>query len=436
VQVVTPAEQWAACALLLVVSIWAPAPALAQGEAKLPPGSAHDQVDPVAAARTLFHAGKFSEGLALLNKDNVRGQGEPSKRAIVLVEIARFYERYAGDFDEAGRYLKEVIELGLAPDASPLRAAQQNLQRLNKQAARYRKENETLLRISLERFESHVARARVAELEAFIRKNPDYPRLASAYYYLGKNLLQLKQDREAHPAFKKALELRPALGFHLPIEHTWGKVEKRLLRNDLLLAVRVVLGILGGVWLILFILSRPWRALGLRQGILLLALIALWWVFFKASVWIAGRAVPLHPEYFAKPVYLSTAPGAALSDALGALFLHGLAGVVGIFIIVVSSARFRRRRTWTVVNAVASLLLMSSLMTVFYLQHGDGAFRPGAGDRFPRLGGVFYYATPDPEPFILTNPLAYCRFQETVGELDEVRIRQWFKRYAKVCKER
>jgi hypothetical protein len=61
-------------------------------------------------------------------------------------------------------------------------------------------------------------------------------------------------------------------------------------------------------------------------------------------------------------------------------------------------------------------------------------FRPRPEGRLAALRGNFFYATTDQEPFLLTDPLAYCRFLQTIDELDEEQIRDWFRRHARHCR--
>lgn len=395
------------------------------------------QADAAAAAKDHFEAGRFKQGFKVLNDAHAKTRHEPRQHARVLAALAAFYEHHAGDFDEAARYLGEVLALGL-PGADPtVKAARQDLARLKQQAARYKKQNEALFGLSLERLEPGVAAGRVKALLAFIARNPGYPRLASAHYYLGKNLLLLDRHREAHRAFVAALKLRPALGYHLPVEHSKDSVFKRLARQDLLLTARVVLGVLGGLFVILFLRSRPWRTLGVRHGLILVTMLAAWWLFFRLSVSFAGGTVNAESGIFPRPIYLGTAPGSPMSETLDTLFWYGVLGVAGAFVMAVSAARSSRRWTWAVINAGAALLLACGLMSVFYLEHASlGAYKAASVQRFPYLRGDFYYARQNQGPFLLTDPLAYCRFQETLHEMDEEQIKAWFRRFAPACKDR
>ena len=393
--------------------------------------------DPVGEARAHLKAGRYKEGYQVLNKAHTRLRSEPGKYAPVLLALADFYERHAGDFDEAARFLGEVTELGLPATDPGVKTARLGLARLKAQAARFKQLNEALFRLSLERQEPEVAKTRVDKLRAFIARNPGYPRLASAHYYLGKNLLLLERHREAHRAFVAALKLRPALGYHLPVEHSKESVYKRLVRRDLLLAARVVLGILVGLYLVLFLLSRPWKTLGLKHGLVLVSLLGAWWIFFRLAVSVAGETVNRQPGIFPAPIYQFTAQDGPMSQILDTLFLYGLVGVAGVFVMAVSTARFSRPWTWAVLNAAAAQLLAGGLMSLFYLDHaGQGAFKAASQGRLSSLRGDFYYAKQNQGPFLLTDPMAYCKFQKTLHEMDEEHIKAWFRRFAKACKAR
>ena len=52
------------------------------------------------------------------------------------------------------------------------------------------------------------------------------------------------------------------------------------------------------------------------------------------------------------------------------------------------------------------------------------------------MRGDFYYAKQDQDPFLLTDPMAYCKFQATINEMDEEQIKDWFGRFARACKQR
>jgi tetratricopeptide (TPR) repeat protein len=394
------------------------------------------RADPVEAARALLRAGDYAQGLNILVKESYRTRNSPARSARVFEAFATFYVQQVGDLDEGRRYLKKIMMLDLPPGNPQWIAARRALTRLRAQAERYKKADELLERISVERYEPEVLRSRVRALRALIARQPDFPRLASAYYYLGKNHQLLDEHGEAYRAYVRALELRPALGYHLPVEYSRDAVFKLLVRQDLFLAARVILAVVAGAVLVLLLLSRPWSSLGLRHGLVLLGLAALWWVSFKLAVWIAAETALVRTGAPPGPIQLGTALASPLYEVLDTLFLYGLAGVACAFVIAVATARFRHRWTWLAINAAATLLVLSSLMTLFYLRNGAVPFKPAGRERYAYLRGSFYFGTAEQEPFLLTDPMAYCKYSRIIDEMDEDELKRWFSRYARLCKER
>ena len=76
------------------------------------------RADAVSEAAAHLEAGRYKQGYDVLNAAHGKTRGEPRQYARVLLALATFYERHAGDFDEAARYLGEVLQLGL-PAADP-----------------------------------------------------------------------------------------------------------------------------------------------------------------------------------------------------------------------------------------------------------------------------------------------------------------------------
>lgn len=390
--------------------------------------------DPVSSAWSHIEAGELREGLAILGRERLRRSLPPGKRAAVLRALARFYEQYIGDPAKARRFNRQVLKLDLPEDEPSSAAARAALARLDAQADRFRKEDRLLEQVRVRTRDPEQRQRRVEALEELVGSRADYPQLASAWYYLGKHHLELENHYRAYRAFQKALELRPALGFHLPAPHRMAYAYELWVRQALSGTAWGLLGLFLLAGAMLFFRSRPWRSLGLRHCLLLAGLVAAWGLLFEVFVRIAGQGAAMPPG-FPEPVYFVSDP--PLAGSFRILFWYGLAGLVGCFIIAVSTRRLRPRWTWTLVSATASLLLFSALMTVFYLEHCNATFHPDQESRCPYLGGTFYFSLiKDQDPYILTDPMAYCGFQENMSEIDEKEIREWFGRYAGLCKER
>jgi len=431
------AARWLAGLLAVGLSLLAAALAAAQPGPGGSSGPAPAREDPVGSAQRLFDAGRFAEGVDLLNDACRRMRRSHGDYARLLSKLAFFYEHYVGDDRRVRGYLREIDKLDLPPDHAARLDARKTRARVDARAARYAELDPILARARFATRERHELDRRVAELSALVETQPDYPRLAAVHHYLGQTYLDRGEHRRAYRAFQRATELRPAIGFMLPTEKRMSRAFELWVRRDLALGAWAVLGALGLVVAVLFVAARPWRYLRLWHALVLLSLAALWWLALRSSVLVLADSLSAEGEPFASPVYFYTAVGSPKSQALEALFRYGLIGLGGAFAMAVVTARFRPRLTWTFVNAAASVLLFAALMTQFYLRHGSDDFRRAAEGRFPYLRGTVYYPlSEDQDPFILTEPTSYCGFQPKIQNMDESRVRKWFERYAAVCSQR
>jgi tetratricopeptide (TPR) repeat protein len=421
--------------VVLLVLILQAAPVAARSMDPAPSASAVLGDDPIATALQLFDGEQYAEGLRLLNLAARKGRRNHVEYARVLMTLARFYEQYAGDYRRVAGHLREIRRLKLPADNPDVVAAQQLQGKIDQLAAQYKSEDKLLASAKSYKKDRETLERRAAELTALIERRPDYPKLAAAYHYLGATYLQLDRYRQAHQAFEKALELKPAIGFSLPTPVQRDRAFSEWVRGDLSVAAWVVLGGLLLVAAVLFLRSRSWRHMGLRHAGVLAALLAAWWLFFRGAVWLFGRSVTGYPEALPGPVYLYKGIDSPMSQELDTLFIYGLVGVLGAFVLSVGMAQLKPRWTWAFANAAAVMVLCTSLMTQFYLRYGTATFEPAAEGRYPHLKGALYYSlTANQDPFILTDPVGHCRFLETIKEMDEPQVQRWFSRYAEQCK--
>ncbi len=371
--------------------------------------------------------GQFVAGEVILINALAEKGASVEQRARLTAALARFYEERVGNLDEALKANIEILNLGLPEDHPAKVAARKRAERLRSWARRYAEEDALLEMAGIATTDSEELEARVVDLRALIARRPDYPRLARAHYHLGDNLLSLKRYGEAYQAFSKARELRPGLSRDLPVEYNRREAYNDWMRDKVSMAVRGLLGLLLASAALLFYLSRPWRRLGLRHVLVLAAVLLCWWgLFALASRW-SGRWVA--PSQEDPSAFLYSAPGSPGSGPLDTLFLYGLVGVLGSFILAVGTSRFRLRWTSALVTASGSLLLCGCLMTVFYLRYVDreGWFERREKGRLPYSRGAAYFDVPEIEPFMLTEPRAFLYLES--GDIDDAVLREWFQKH-------
>lgn len=390
--------------------------------------------DPIDQAQALFDAGQYAEGRSLLVESAAHAQRDPLLRARLLLALGAFYERYVGDYRRLESTLRDVEGLPL-PDGSPERLAVAAAHaRLRTLASDYADENAVLTRAASGERDRAALQQRVTELTELIARRPDYPRLATAYHYLGQCQLALGSYRLAYRAFSQALALRPAIAFGLPTPHLRAAALARWIRHDVSRASWGVLAALLGITGVALGRSKPWRWLGLRHALALGVLLLAWPGCFALLVRLLRAAVPSSPATFPAPVVLQTELTTPLAAPAGALFGYGVVALVGAFVMAALASRLRLRWSAAALTGSGCLLLCASLMVQFVLEQRPGTFQPADGARHPYLEGAFLYGLPAGQaPFVLTDPLRYCAFQASLDELDEPEVQRWFRSYRARC---
>jgi hypothetical protein len=355
----------------------------------------------------------------------------------VLLALADLFERHAGDRRRERRYLERVLALRLPADASARQQARRLLDRRAAEAERWAAQDDLLDRVKVERYSAEVFREQIVDLERAVARHPDYPQLAALYFHLGERQLRLGRDRQAYESFTRAEELKPAIGFTLPVPARRDRAYARWIRGDLAWTSWTVLGLFLLTTAAGTIFSRPWRHLGWRHAVVLAALVGGLLLALWGLVPAVAAIASLDVERYAEPVFLGTAPGSPLSGALDELFGYVLVGALGVIAFAVATSGLRRRWTRAFLGATAGLVLFAALLTHFFLRQDAVDYRPAEESGLRHLaGGLYYPLLSDQEPYILTDPLAYCRFQEKIGDLDEAAVSRWFAGYASACEER
>jgi hypothetical protein len=134
------------------------------------------------------------------------------------------------------------------------------------------------------------------------------------------------------------------------------------------------------------------------------------------------------------PAYVHTGLGTPLSGPLDELFGYGVWAVGGAFVIALAASHFRPRWTAAFAGGVATLLLVSSLMTQFVLGQRTASFQVADGGPYRYLrGALLFPLSSGQEPYMLTDPKGYCGFQANIVNMDEPETRDWFRQYASLC---
>lgn len=375
------------------------------------------QQEPVSEAGGLFDQGQYSQGFALLNRTLRSRTITALQRAAALTALAEFYEDLIGNPDGALRYYQKVLRVRLAGNHPLKSSAREEISRLESLAVKYRQQNKLLTRPQIapgESVDKRKIRGRIGQLEALIKENPEYYKLAEAYFCLGLHYMSLEKYGKAQKLFKKCAQLKPCIGYYLPVDER-AKVARRLwvvsATNETAWGAAGVLSILA---VASFYLSRPWGWLKPRHLMVGLLIMLLWWGVFEATHWWFGSRFQVTKDAITAvraplPASVSAAPASPGSAVAKSLFWYGLAGVAAIFVFSIAISKLRRRWAACLANVAFSLLLFACLLTIFYMRYcyEQGSFYSQHENSLRYLEGSFYFIVSEPEAYILTNPQAY-----------------------------
>jgi tetratricopeptide (TPR) repeat protein len=374
-------------------------------------------MDPASEARALFERREYSKGFGILNKALSSRTINPVQRAEALKTLAEFYEEFMGNPDGALRLYKKIMRTRLHPGHPLKLSARDQIARLNSLEDKYRRQNAILKRSRItagrQKDETKITE-QITRLEQLIQANPEYYKLAEAYYCLALNYMSLEQYGKSQRLFRRCKRLKPCIDYYLPVT-----ARARVARNFWMTsAVTETACTVAGVLLILTALvfygARPWRWMRPKHVACGLVMAFLWWAVFYASYGWLGHSFEVTEKAIAeiaaeRPSFVSAKPASPGSVVTRYLFVYGLVGVLAMFVFAAGLAKLKRRWAVFIINSLFGLLLFASLTAVYYMRHCHQKTRfnsqADGGLYYPK--GCLYFVLDEPEPYILTNPKAY-----------------------------
>jgi tetratricopeptide (TPR) repeat protein len=267
----------------------------------------------------------------------------------------------------------------------------------------------------------------ISQLKKLALQNPDYYKIAHVHFFIGYNQEKVKNFGQAYKSFQKAVSIKPALGFYLPVSRMDTVLVKWRRKK-----VNTVTWTLAGILLITialsYYLSKPWKWIRFKHVIGGVVMLALWWGVFNVShIFLASRYVVPHDinsNSGDTPKYPSATPGSYGSDVAGYLFAYGLVGVAGLYVFALGTSRLKSRWLAVCLNGIIGLLILTTMTTIFYLRHCDGKYEFVSNGR----EGIMYFRTREPEASFLTNPKAFPNPMIDNAPED---LKEWLLRHGK-----
>jgi hypothetical protein len=375
-------------------------------------GSAHadETAKIIHDAEMKFKKGEIQEGKilleSLLNMDSLSVE----KKAIIYNKMARFYEELVGNYSYAERYSRKVLRSSLPASHRAIIESRDRIKRLDQYASMFREENRIITKMKIDASGKSDAENKIRELKLLIHNSPEYPDLPVAYHYIGKHYLYLEKYYRSYKVLSHVLKTRPGIIFLVPTESLMNKAKSKwhyfLVSSGAKLFIIISLFIIS----ISLVVSKFWEWMNLKSFNLLTVVIIIWALFLACGAWGLNFFIPDQEHlYLETPIFIQSNPFSPGSEILFTIFLYGVLGIIGSFLLTLATQHFKWAKIRILTNSAFVLLFTSSVFTLFYLNncYTSGVFEKRANSVFPTITGHTYLREKDYEPLILTNPRKY-----------------------------
>ena len=415
--------------------------------------TADSSQDVIAEANLCFENKEFAKGKKILDKElkairkleqgGIKNEKTELKPALILTQ-AQFYENYVGDLKKAKRFYNLVTQLGLSDTRKELLSAQDGIKRIDAFNTKYNSQLQFLQKVNRHVFglgDKQQDEKIVGMLSDFVSNTKDEQLSALAHYYLGHLFFNKKQQEpwQSYKAICKSLELRPALGYYLPVVDRKEAAYEQWFLNLITRFVWATTAVLLVFIALVFYFSRPWQWFNFRMVVFVLSVNLLFAAFFALAMWLVIKMTTLPENYMSPPVYFRTDLGGFNSLIPTKFFLYTLAALGGTICLVVSTLRFKHRWTWRLINVIIVGVLFTTIYSVFVMrycrepsEYSLNSFYREKGDTFSYLTGTTYFRLRDVRPFVLTNPRLYPDLG--TAKMDEKVFESWLKKQNEIIK--
>lgn len=384
----------------------------------------------------LIDSRQYSEAMSSLSKAIRDHAADPVQQALYIKALGDFHRDICGDMRRAAMNYRRIINSGIPENHELKQSAHREIARIKELETKHRDINTRLKRLSARanrKREPAVVEEDISQLKELIENNPGYYLLHEAYYALGMNYQYLKKPGKAYPLLEKAIEIKPGIVFYLPAKAQAEKARTSHLRNSVNTITTALLYLLLFVTIILFYKSRPWQWFRLKHVIPLVVLILCWWLVFNISHALLGNSFSggegrlIITEKGKDTEYLSASPGSPGSEKAKPLFKLGMIGVMALFLFSLSISRFKGKKVVAISTIIYGFLIFAAFSTLYYMKYCDqkGVFMSEGKGISYYIGGRMLFNPEDPEPNILTNPLAYPGIE--VSKVADPYLREWIR---------
>ncbi|MGA1824583.1 MAG: hypothetical protein ACMUIP_07935 [bacterium] len=389
----------------------------------------NEALDIIQKAQTHISNGEVHKGKVVLESALHAGNLADEEKALITNKLGWFYEELVGNYQHAERYSRNVLHLSLPASHRAIIEARRRIERLEAHESKYRQEKIIIRKMQMEASDRTDAQNKINELKRLIKNSPDYPDLPVVYHYIGKHYLYLESYYTSYTILSKVLKKRPGIIYLLPTESLMSKAKSRWYYFLVTTISKSIVMLMCIILFILLSLSKFWEWMNLRFLLILPLGMILWGLFLLCSSWIFNFFIPHQNHlYMEAPWFIQSSPFSPGSFILVKIFFYGVVGICGSFLLMLATHRFKGSRIKGTINGTLLLLFMSSLFTLFYLNHchTQGIFEKRANSILPTVTGHTYFQERDYEPLILSNPRKYPNL--TLRNTNDTMLVEWIKK--------
>jgi len=409
--------------------------------------------DVIAEINLCFENKEFSKGDGILNKElraiskleqsGIKNEKTRLKPALILTR-AQFYENYVGDLKKAKMFYKLVTQFEFSDAKKEILSAQDGIKRIDAFNTKYDKQLQFLQKVNRHVFgfgKKQHDQEFIDMLSDFVSNTNDEQLLALAHYYLGRLFFSKEQQEPllAYKAICKSLELKPAIGYYVPVIGRKEAAYERWFSNLITHFLWVIAAVLLVFIALVFYFSRPWQWFNFRTAIFVLAVSLLFAVLMLFVMWLVIKMTTLPENYVSPPVYFRTDLGGFNNFIPTKFLLYTLTALGGTICLVVSTLQFKHRWTWRLINVVVVCMLFTTMYSIFVFRYckvpsdySTTSFYREKGETFSYLSGVTYFRLRDLRPFVLTNPRTYPDLG--TAKMDEQVFARWLEKQNEIIK--
>ncbi len=374
-------------------------------------------------------------------RKSLRFENDERKKLEIIASLSSLYEKQVGHYDISLRFCTTILN-STRSDIHDIRSTVETQKaRLLFLKKRYQQQDQQITKISAAVIGSHEknSQKQLAGINHLISTLPDYYKLHEAYYYQGLYYYQIKKYYSAVKAFDKALHLKPAIDFYLPVSAKRNSSVNLRNRDFIKNCSWIVSGLLLAINIIIFYRSRPWQWISLSHILIGVATLSLWFLFSKWIFWgIQPETLDLPASIqqkllYEKPIFNKNLMVNMGHNPLSAFTIYSLLFIAGTYIFSMCVSNTGSTNTYfksVFFSCSYSCLLFICLLSIFVWKsyYNDKCLFVSDTDTIAGiLNGRYFYRSKDPEPYILINPKSYPNLN--LKNISDDELIHWLTRY-------